>query len=541
MKNLKLWQPFILACAVALGIYIGIRLSAPYNEASLFSFRTGQFNKLNDIINYISQEYVDTVDAERLVESSISDMLSGLDPHSNYIPASDLQATNEPLEGNFEGIGVEFHIQDDTIMVVSAIAGGPSEQLGIRAGDRIINVDGKNVAHIDITNTQVMKLLRGKGGTKVKVTIFRRSAGKTMDFTIVRGQIPIHSVDVGYMLTGKTGYIKVSHFGENTYQEYVETFSALKEKGMQNLVLDLRGNPGGYLKTAIELTDEFLPANKLIVYTEGRSRPKESFYASSTGLFETGNLVVLIDEGSASASEIVSGALQDWDRATIMGRRSFGKGLVQEQSEFSDGSAIRLTVARYYTPTGRCIQKPYGHEGEDYEEELFERLKRGELSSADSIHFSDSLRFKTPGGKTVYGGGGIMPDVFIPLDTSGTYGFYAAVNGSGLILQFAYDYLDQHRSTLEKFTSFQAFNNGFSVDRNIYSEFVAYAVKNDVPRDTYGVEQSYGLIRTQLKALIARQLWKNDGFYPVIHQLDPALKKAVSALESNTLTAGVKH
>lgn len=542
MKNYKIWQPFIIACAIALGIYIGIRLSAPYNDvASFFTFRTAQFNKLNDVINYVSQEYVDTVDAQDLVETTIAEMLSGLDPHSNYIPAADLQATNEPLEGNFEGIGVEFHIQDDTIMVVSAIAGGPSEQLGIRAGDRIINVDGKNVAHIDITNTQVMKMLRGKGGTKVKVKIFRRSSGKTLHYTIVRGQIPIHSVDVGYMLTAKTGYIKVSHFGEQTHREYVEAFSALKEKGMQFLVLDLRGNPGGYLKTAIDLADEFLPVNKLIVYTEGRSRPRESFYATSSGLFEQGKLVVLVDEGSASASEIVSGALQDWDRATIMGRRSFGKGLVQEQSEFSDGSAIRLTVARYFTPTGRCIQKPYGQEGSDYETELYERIKRGELVTSDSIHFSDSLRYKTPGGKIVYGGGGIMPDVFIPIDTNGTSGFYTEVNSAGLILQFAYDYLDQHRVAFEKYASFAAFNSSFRVDKKIYNEFVDYAVKNEVQRDNYGVEQSYGIISVQLKALIARQLWKNEGFYPVMHQLDPALKKAVGELESSALAAGVRQ
>jgi carboxyl-terminal processing protease len=540
-KN-KIWQPFIIACAVALGIYIGIRLSAPYsNSNDLFSFRTGEFNKLSDVINYISQEYVDSVDAKELVETTISDMLSGLDPHSNYIPAADLQATNEPLEGNFEGIGIEFHIQDDTIMVVSAIAGGPSEQLGIRAGDRIIKVDGKNVAHIDISNTQVMKMLRGKGGTKVKVTIYRRTSGKTMDFTIVRGQIPIHSVDVGYMLSEKTGYIKVSHFGENTHQEYVETFLSLQGKGMQNLVLDLRGNPGGYLKTAIDLADEFLPNNKLIVYTEGRSRPRESFYATSSGRFENGNLVVLIDEGSASASEIVSGALQDWDRATIIGRRSFGKGLVQEQSEFTDGSAIRLTVARYFTPTGRCIQKPYGLEGEDYDEELYLRLKHGELVNEDSIHFADSLRFKTPGGKTVYGGGGIMPDIFIPLDTNGTSGFYSEVNGSGLIIQYAYDYLDQHRTDFEKYKSFKEFNKGFSFDRKQFNQFVEYAIKNKVSPNVYGIDQSYGLVSVQLKALIARQLWKNEGFYPIIQELDPALKKAVAQLEGSSYAFGKKQ
>jgi carboxyl-terminal processing protease len=361
---------------LAAGIYIGMRMSEPYRSSrGFFTFRTGQFNKLNDVINYISNEYVDTVNSRALVESTIEDMLHQLDPHSSYIPGEDLQAMNEPLEGNFDGIGVEFHIQDDTIMVVSALAGGPSEQLGIQAGDRIIRVEGKNVGGIKITNTQVMQLLRGPSGTMVKVTILRRSTGQTIDFTIKRGKIPIYSVDVGYMLNRETGYIKIGHFADKTYDEYLKAFADLKEKGMQNLILDLRGNPGGYLKTAIQIADEYLPDGKMIVYTEGRNRPKETFRATSRGFFEEGALVILIDEGSASASEIVSGAVQDWDRATIVGRRSFGKGLVQEQSEFPDGSAVRLTVARYYTPTGRSIQKPYTAGYEQYETELLSRYQ----------------------------------------------------------------------------------------------------------------------------------------------------------------------
>lgn len=521
-----------MAAILAAGIYVGMRLSEPYHSrASFFSFRTGQFNKLNDVINYVSQEYVDTVNSRKLVEKTIADMLHQLDPHSSYIPADELQAMNEPLEGNFDGIGVEFHIQEDTIMVVSAISGGPSEELGIRAGDRIIKVDGKNVANIDISNSQVMQLLRGPSGTSVKVTIFRRSNGETRDYTIVRGKIPIYSVDVGYMLNSKTGYIKVSHFADKTYDEYLAYFMKLKEQGMENLVLDLRGNPGGYLKTAIQLTDEFLPDRKLIVYTQGRSRPKESYSATSRGYFESGKLVVLIDEGSASASEIVSGALQDWDRATIIGRRSFGKGLVQEQSEFPDGSAIRLTVARYFTPTGRSIQKPYEEGYDDYSNELLARLKRGELISEDSIHFADSLKYTTPGGKTVYGGGGIMPDLFVPIDTSGTAGFYSSVNSRGLITQFAYDYLDQHRSSFQKFTDFADYNKKFVADEEVYDEFLRFAVKNGVDPDEAGREEARPFIGTQIKALIARQIWKNDGFYPVIHSIDQTLKKALDVIE----------
>lgn len=516
---------------LAAGIYIGMRMSEPYRSSrGFFTFRTGQFNKLNDVINYISNEYVDTVNSRALVESTIEDMLHQLDPHSSYIPGEDLQAMNEPLEGNFDGIGVEFHIQDDTIMVVSALAGGPSEQLGIQAGDRIIRVEGKNVGGIKITNTQVMQLLRGPSGTMVKVTILRRSTGQTIDFTIKRGKIPIYSVDVGYMLNRETGYIKIGHFADKTYDEYLKAFADLKEKGMQNLILDLRGNPGGYLKTAIQIADEYLPDGKMIVYTEGRNRPKETFRATSRGFFEEGALVILIDEGSASASEIVSGAVQDWDRATIVGRRSFGKGLVQEQSEFPDGSAVRLTVARYYTPTGRSIQKPYTAGYEQYETELLSRYQHGELLSQDSIKFADSLRYTTPGGKIVYGGGGIMPDVFVPLDTAGTSDYYSEANGKGLINQFAYDYLDLHRKEITEYKDFDAFNQGFHVDDKIYNEFLTYARKSGMKADPAGARISSAIIRTQLKALIARQIWKNDGFYPVIHSLDQTLRQALELI-----------
>lgn len=500
------------------------------NSNALFSFRSNQFNKINDVVNYINQEYVDTINQKKLVENTIEGMLHTLDPHSAYIPASELQAMNEPLEGNFEGIGVEFHIQNDTIMVVSAVSGGPSEQLGIRSGDRIVKVNGKNVAGTGISNTQVTQLLRGTSGSKVNVSIARRGIDKLIDYTITRGKIPIYSVDVSYMLDKNTGYIKISHFAERTYDEYIEGFMKLKNEGMKNLVLDLRGNPGGYLKTAIQIADEFLPEKKLIVYTQGRSRPRETYYATSRGFFEQGALAVLMDEGSASASEIVAGALQDQDRATIIGRRSFGKGLVQEQSQFPDGSAIRLTIARYYTPTGRCIQKPYVDGYEEYQNELFERMKKGELEKTDSIHFSDSLKYKTPAGKIVYGGGGIMPDTFVPLDTTGMSSFFTDANSKGLITQFAYDYLDQNRKSFEKYKSFPDFNKTFSVNDEIYHEFSRYAMKNEVAKDEKGEKISSRLIRVQLKALIARQLWKNDGFYPVIQESDQALKKALQLI-----------
>lgn len=535
MNKFRVWLPFIFALLLAAGIYIGMKLNEPFNnQKSFFSFRTGQFNKINDVVNYISQEYVDTVNQKKLVESTIEDMLHQLDPHSAYIPAEDLQAMNEPLEGNFDGIGVEFHVQQDTIMVVAAVSGGPSEQLGIRSGDRIVRVEDRNVAGIHITNTQVTQMLRGPSGTKVRVGIYRRGNPKIVEYTITRGKIPVFSVDVSYMLDEKTGYIKVSHFAEHTYEEYINAFTKLKEKGLQSLILDLRGNPGGYLKTAIQIADEFLPAGKLIVYTQGHARPKESFGSSARGFFEKGKLIVLIDEGSASASEIVSGAVQDWDRATIVGRRSFGKGLVQEQSSFPDGSAIRLTIARYYTPTGRSIQKPYNEGYDEYENELYHRIKKGELNSSDSVHFSDSLKYTTPGGKVVYGGGGIMPDVFVPLDTAGISSMYTEVNGKGLIVQYAYDYLDMHRKEItEKFPDFESFRQHFQIGDDAYKKFIEYALKNGIKKDESGQTYSSSLIRTQLKALIARQIWKNEGFYPIIHELDATLKKAEELMKSN--------
>ncbi len=530
-----MWLPLLFAVLVALGIYIGMRMNEPYRHAnSLFSFRTGQFNKINDVINYINMEYVDTVNQKKLVESTIEDMLHQLDPHSAYIPADELQASNEPLEGNFDGIGIEFHIQNDTIMVVTAISGGPSDALGIQAGDRIIKVNGKSVANIHITSTQVMQSLRGPGGTKVKVTISR--SGQLIDYQITRGKIPIYSVDVSLMVNSETGYIKVSHFGEHTYEEYLEGFMKLKELGMKNLILDLRGNPGGYLKTAIQLADEFLTDKKLIVYTQGRSRPKETYLATSRGYFEEGAMAVLIDEGSASASEIVSGAIQDWDRAIIVGRRSFGKGLVQEQSEFPDGSAIRLTIARYFTPTGRCIQKPYEDNYEQYESELINRYKKGELLSIDSIRFSDSLKFTTPGGHTVYGGGGIMPDVFVALDTSGNSNYYSSISSKGLVSEFAYNYLDENRNFFKKYKTFDNYNKSFYINEQILNEFITYAEKKGVKPNAKGISISSEVISTQIKALIARQIWKNDGFYAVIHTLDITLKRALELIDKKQVT-----
>ncbi len=526
------YLPVAFAVVLCAGLYLGTRISSPFSkERSMFSISTGEFNKLSDVLSYIQQEYVDTVDRDMLVNSSIEKMLQALDPHSAYIPAEELRSANEPLEGNFEGIGVEFHLQSDTIMVVSALSGGPSEAVGIRAGDRIVKVEDTLVAGVKITNAEVMQKLRGPGGTKVRVKIARRGVPKLLDFTITRGRIPIYSLDVAYMVNDSTGYIKISRFAATTYDEFMQAALPLKKKGMKHLVLDLRGNPGGYLDAATKLADEFLEKNKTIVYTEGKSRPRSNYESTATGDFEDTHVIILIDEGSASASEIVAGALQDWDRATIVGRRSFGKGLVQEQTILPDGSALRLTIARYYTPTGRSIQKPYKNGYEDYNNELLQRFDHNELITADSIRFSDSLKFTTPGGKIVYGGGGIMPDVFVPIDTSGRNNqFLIGVLNSGLTSQFAYDYVDDHRTELQLFKSAKDFTNKFEVSEAVFSNFLKKADGLKIIRTPAEVKDASPYLKNQIKAYIGRQLFKSEAFFPVLLREDKAFNRAMEIL-----------
>lgn len=514
-----IFLPFFLGLSLALGIFLGHSLQ-PGTAGS-------ERNKLKTVLDYIEQEYVDPISADSLVETTIQAMLEQLDPHSAYIPASDLQAVNESLEGNFEGIGIEFHIQQDTIMVVSAIPGGPSEKVGLMAGDRIVKVDGKNVAGIGITNEQVQKNLRGKGGSEVTVSVSRRSKETLVDFKIIRGKIPLNSLETAYMIDRMTGFIKLSRFSATTYDECRSAVEQLKSDGMQSLILDLRGNPGGFLDAATKLADEFLDGNKLIVYTTGKSRPRSEYKARRDGLFEEGKLIVLIDEGSASASEILAGAIQDWDRGTIIGRRSFGKGLVQEQSELPDGSALRLTIARYYTPSGRSIQKPYERGGQEYDGELYDRYRHGELHSADSIRQADSLRYKTSSGRTVYGGGGIMPDIFVPLDTSYNSAYLDAIYGGGLINRFAYDYVDANREKLQAYSGPEDFRRNFPASGRLLNEFVAFAEMNGVIKDEKGLDKSGPFLHNQLKAYIARLLWQSAGLYPILHEQDSAVREAL--------------
>jgi carboxyl-terminal processing protease len=531
------YLPIVFSLVLILGILIGHTFNKTDSSDLASSdggiFHSGSkkaFSKLDKILRYINTEYVDTVNSDALVEKSIVALLRNLDPHSAYISAAELADNNEPLKGNFEGIGIEFNIVDDTIRVIAAIPNGPSEKVGVMAGDRIVEVNGKKVTGIKITNKMVLEKLKGAGGTKVKVGIKRSNSKDLIEFVITRGLIPIFSVDAAYMLTAKIGYIKISRFAATTYDEYLKAFGKLQQLGMQQLVIDLRGNGGGYLNSAVSLADEFLGKGKEIVYTQGKARVRQDYLATDIGGFENGKLVVLIDDGSASASEILAGALQDNDRATILGRRSFGKGLVQEQMEFDDGSALRLTIARYYTPTGRCIQKSYNKGVDAYFDEEYDRYTSGELESADSIKLADSIQYKTPGGKIVYGGGGIIPDVFVPLDTSGRTHYLSKLFYSGVMNDFAFAYADKEREKLNNYKTVINFEKQFSISDALIKEFIVYAEKNKINRNDKEEKLSEGIIKTQLKALIARNIWKNEGYFQILQVEDKVILKAIDLL-----------
>ena len=494
--------------------------------------------KLEALLYHISTRYVDSVDQEALVEKAIVSMLEELDPHSIYIPKEELEQTNEPLKGNFEGVGIQFNIVRDTIYVVDAIAGGPSERLGIRAGDRIIRIEKENVAGIGIKNPGVMERLRGKKGTKVEVSIRRSGEADLLDFSITRDKIPIFSIEASYMATPTVGYIKVSRFSATTMKEFREKMALLRAAGMQDLVLDLQGNGGGYLRTATDMADEFLADRKLIVYQEGRTTPREDSYATNEGSFEKGRLVLLVDENSASASEIVAGAVQDWDRGLVVGRRSFGKGLVQRPVMLPDGSAVRLTVSRYYTPSGRCIQKPYEDGVEAYREERASRLERGELTTADSIHAMDTLKYFTMNKRVVYGGGGIMPDLFVPLDTSLSSAYLGQLVRKGILNSVALDHVDKHRNQLlQKYTTVARFAEEFVVDSALSDQLMDTAEKEGIVRDPAGYNQSKVLIDLRLKALIARDLWETSAYWETINAgnpVDGSFRKAIEVLADDT-------
>ncbi|HQV53078.1 MAG: S41 family peptidase [Flavobacteriales bacterium] len=499
---------------------------------------TGSAAKVESLLYHINKMYVDSVDDEQLIDAAIVSMLEELDPHSIYIPREDLEDVNEPLKGNFEGVGIQFNIVKDTIYVVDAIAGGPSERLGIRAGDRIIGIDTENVAGVGFKNSDVMDRLRGKKGSKVNVSILRRGEPNPLEFTITRDKIPIYSVEAGYMATPSIGYIKVSRFSATTMTEFRSKLDELKALGMEDLVLDLQGNGGGYLRTAIDMADEFLGDKKLIVYTEGRTSPRDDTYATKDGRMEKGKLVVMVDEGSASASEIVSGAIQDWDRGLVVGRRSFGKGLVQRPVMLPDGSAVRLTVSRYYTPSGRSIQKPYDEGVEAYQRERIERLAKGELSSVDSIHTTDTVKFFTMNKRIVYGGGGIMPDVFVPIDTTLSSPYFGQLVRKGILNTYALAYVDENRRTLlTQYHNVAEFDKDFVIGPDLFKGLERAAEQEGVEMDPADKIRSKDLIALRLKALIARDLWDTSAYWQVINTdnpVDRTFQRAIEALSDNT-------
>lgn len=493
-----------------------------------------QVYKFSKVLSLVKTFYVDSVNQDKLLEDAIVGMLKELDPHSIYITKDEVEEMNEPLQGNFEGVGIQFNILNDTIVVVSPIAGGPSEKLGILAGDRIVTIEGKNVAGNGIKNKDVVEKLRGEKGTIVNVGIWRKGFKDNLDFAIVRDKIPIYSIDAAFMATPDAGYIKLNRFAATTMSEFNQAMDKLKKQGAKNLILDLQGNSGGYLNTAIELADNILGENKLIVYTEGISSPKQEYTSTSRGGFTEGKIIILVDEGSASASEIVSGAIQDWDRGLIIGRRTFGKGLVQRPFNLPDGSMIRLTIARYFTPTGRLIQKDYEGGYNEYSKDIINRYNHGELSNADSIHFPDSLKFKTLVLKrNVYGGGGIMPDFFIPIDTTNYSAYYRDLVRKGILNKFILTYIDNNRkSLLAEYNDFSKFRDSYKVSDKLLDELTAFAEKEKLPLKPDEFNKSKEDIRTQVKAMLARDLWNTSEFYEIMNIKNEAYLKAIEVMKN---------
>lgn len=488
--------------------------------------------KYQRLMALIDAFYVDTVNLPKLTEEAIVKVLSDLDPHSVYITKEEVEEMNEPLEGGFFGIGIQFTIYQDTLMVVSVVPGGPSEKVGLLAGDRIVSVDGENIAGVKLTNTQVRKRLKGEKGTVVQVKVIRGS--EPMDFRIVRGMIPLHSVDAAYMLDKTTGYIKISRFAANTIDEFEEAVKKMQAEGMKDLILDLQANVGGYMGAAIGISDNMLGDKKMIVYTDGLSSGRREEYSTSKGLLKDGRIVLLIDGNSASASEIVSGAVQDWDRGLIVGRRSFGKGLVQRQYPLTDGSMIRLTIAHYYTPSGRCIQKPY--KGEDYRAELYNRYESGELLSADSIAVNDSLKYYTKLKKRiVYGGGGIIPDVFVPIDTNVNYSYFNRLNAKNVVGEFVVGYVDKNREDLKKkYPTFEKFQKSFEVTPEMIDRIVKMGEKAGVPKDEKLLGPVIPAMKLSVKALIARDTWDMNEMYQIFNEDNKVLKEGYKALKDGT-------
>ena len=518
--------PLLIAFALVLGIFIGSKFAS---KSTIDLDR-----KINNILGIVADEYVESVNMDSLVELAIPDIIAQLDPHSVYISAKDYEQANEELNGNFCGIGISFQVMEDTINVIEVIPGGPSEKVGIANGDKIISVDGKNFTGEKINPNLVKEQLRGPKDSVVKLGVKRATSAKTLYFTVTRGDIPIKSVDAAYMIDKNTGYVKVNQFGRNTYDEFVAALSVLKNEGAKRYIVDLRGNGGGYMEIAVAMANEFLPKDNLIVSTKGRYKKNDtSVYSDGNGSYQDAEIVVLINEFSASASEIFAGAMQDNDRGLVIGARSFGKGLVQREFKLSDNSAIRLTIARYYTPTGRCIQKDYKLGQAAYERELINRFNNGELDYRDSIKVDKSKMYKTPHGRIVYGGGGIIPDIFVPRDTVGFTSYYYAVVNAGLIQNYVLKYVTAHKAKFKNVKDYKDVIRLLDDNTQLLNDFVNFAAKHDVPARWYYINQSRDLLLNDLKAFVARDLLGQKAFYPIYNRNDKTIEAALKALNKH--------
>lgn len=521
-------MPILLAISIVVGILIGT-FYANHFQGNRLNIINNSSNKINDLMHIIEDQYVDTVNTNDIIEKAMPLILSELDPHSTYISARDAELAAQDLKGSFSGVGISFSIQNDTIHVINVIKGGPSEKVGILAGDRIVSINDTTFVGNIVTNEESMKRLKGEKGTQVKLGVKRMGEKQTLYYTITRGDIPVHSIDATYMINKETGYIKVKNFSETTYPEILVSLARLGSQGFKSLIIDLRGNTGGIMQTAIQMANIFLPKNRLILFTQGRKMPREEFKSDGRGSFQTLPLIVLVDEGSASASEIFAGAMQDNDRATIIGRRSFGKGLVQQPIGFRDGSIIRLTVARYYTPSGRSIQKPYekGH-GKEYENDLMMRYERGEFFSQDSIH-QQGPKYNTRLGRTVYGSGGIMPDIFIPEDTLGVTSYYKEALLTGMIHQYAFNFADHHRPKLNELNTIAEIED-YLDNQNLLNDFASFAAKRGLKRRNLMIYKSRTLLRRNIYAAIINNTKETSQFYEFLNKDDATILKAIEVI-----------
>jgi len=527
-KRLRIWLPVLLAACIAFGIFVGNYFVGLSKGRAQTAYYGG--NKINAVLDIINKQYVDTVNMNQLIEGTIPKIFSELDPHSVYIPSEDVAIANEDLEGSFSGIGVSFNMQTDTILVISVISGGPAEKAGILPFDRIITINDSIFAGQNMSQAKIMRTLRGTKDSTVKLGIQRSGNNDLVYFDVTRGDVPVHSVDVSYMVTDEIGYIKLSKFARTTFSEFITAIAKLKQQGCNSFILDLRGNTGGYMDAAIKMINEFMPEGRLIVYTEGKSFPRSDVYANGTGTCKEDALVLLTDEASASASEIFAGAVQDNDRGLIIGRRTYGKGLVQTPITLNDGSEIRLTIARYYTPSGRSIQKEYElGKGDEYDQDIYNRYMHGEFDTLDSIKLNEDSQYETVGGRTVYGGGGIMPDIFIPRDTSGVTSYYSNVISTGVLYQYALEYSDKNRKMFSAFNTWEELYN-YLQSQPLLNDFTNFAIAKGIKKRPNLIQISGSLIERQLQAYIVRNFFDEDGFYPIFLRDDSTMQRAIKIL-----------